>query len=269
MNRIDQVFATCKTEKRAALIPYITCGDPTLAFTEQVVEQLAVSGADIIELGMPFSDPMADGKTIQEACTRALAHGVTLTEIFDMVSRLRARGVKTPFILFSYYNVLFGQGIEVVAKRCAEAGIDGWLTVDMPIEEVDEILPVLNACGLVWIPLTAPTTSLERIEAIQSRGGGFLYYIMVTGVTGARSGIPEGLAKRLADVRRASKLPVAAGFGVSSPEMVAEIAAHADAVVVGSRLVDLLHTAYTEESPDTALTKAGVFIRAMADALPH
>ncbi len=241
MNRIDDVFEKCKKNGRTALIPFITAGDPSLDVTEQVVEQFVAQGADIIELGIPFSDPMADGPTIQAACDRALKTGVTMDEILAMVARFRECGINTPFVLFSYFNLIYHYGVDALAKACREVGIDAWLTVDLPVEETGEIMDALKENELHWIALVAPTTPEERLEKILQQAGGFIYYITRIGVTGARTSLPRDLKEQLDMIRRHTSLPIAAGFGISSPEMVQTIKREADAVVVGSKIIKTLH----------------------------
>lgn len=243
MNRIDATFQRCAREKRKALVMFVSAGDPCLEATEEAVINITAGGADLVEIGVPFSDPMADGPTIQEAGQRALAAGTTLQGILAMVRRLRERGVEVPFVLFSYYNVLLQYGLERLARDARDAGIDGCLVVDVPMEEKPEVAPLLHEQGLQWISLIAPTTSPERAARIVADAEGFVYCITVKGVTGARAELPENLAEHLEELRAASPVPVVAGFGVSTPEMAALVARHADGVVVGSALVRTIHAA--------------------------
>ena len=264
---ISEIFKKLSVENRAALIPFVSCGDPNLDFTEKLVGRVCASGADIVELGVPFSDPMADGPTIQQASNRALAGGATLPKILDMVKRLRSGGVQTPFVMFSYFNPIFKLGVEKIAKDSAAAGVNAWLTVDVPLEESAEITEVIEPFGMDFIPLAAPTTPLERVTKISRCGGGFLYYVTVAGVTGARKALPAHFSKRLADVRKASVLPVAAGFGISTPEMAHLAAESADAVVVGSKFVDLVYSKYRDSGEAAALDAAETFIKSLAAAV--
>lgn len=236
MNRIDAQFSRLRAAGRQAFVPYITAGDPTLARTRQLVLALADAGADVIELGIPFSDPLADGKTNQEAAERALRHHVTLAHIIAMVADVRAV-TQTPIIFFSYLNPLFQYGFARFARDAAAAGVDGVLVLDMPPEESAELHAALQAERLHMIFLVAPTSTPERIRMICARAGGFIYYVSRTGVTGERSDVAADLREHIALIRACTTLPIAVGFGISTPAQVAEIAAVADGVVVGSALV--------------------------------
>ncbi len=264
MNRIDNMFAKCRAEGRKALIMFVSAGDPSLAFTRRLVPALVEAGADLIELGVPFSDPMADGPTIQAASERALAGGANLEGILEMAEGLRRDCPETPMVLFSYYNVVLQYGVERLAAASARLGIDGWLLVDVPPEEEGEVVPILEQHGLVKISLLAPTTPPERMAEILRRAKGFVYYITVAGVTGARLELPEDLAEHLAAVRERSPVPVAAGFGVSSPEQARMVGGQADGVIVGSRLINVIQEAADEEG---ALQKARELVRSLAAAL--
>lgn len=263
MNRIDALFNDCREKDRRALIMYVCAGDPDLKTTADLIRGIVAAGADLVEVGVPFSDPMADGPTIQAAGERALAAGTTLPAILDMVRDLRC-ALDTPMVLFSYYNVLFNYGIEAIAEQAAEAGIDGVLIVDVPFEEMHEVRPALNAHGLYLISLVAPTTDSRRARTILADAQGFVYCITVTGVTGARSALPEELGNQLDSVRTLSPVPVAAGFGISGPEMARATAEHADGVVVGSALVNRLAEAQT---PEQGIDDCTAFVRELADAL--
>lgn len=266
MNRIDGLFEKYRTDGRKALVMYVTAGDPSLDFTEQLIDRIIEAGADIVEIGVPFSDPMADGPTIQAASERALRGDVTLAGILAMAKRLRAKHPDTPFVLFSYYNILMQYGIERLVADTADAGIDGWLVVDMSNEEQDEILPALGRHGLHRITLLAPTTGRERMQELLKEAQGFVYYITVTGVTGARTELPADLADHLKKVAELSPIPVVAGFGVSTPEMAQAVGAHADGVVVGSKLVQTIADAPSREA---GLKDAETLVRGLAEALLH
>lgn len=239
MNRIDETFARCRQQGHKALVMFVSAGDPTLEVTEELIPAIAAAGADVIEVGVPFSDPMADGPAIQAASQRALASGTTLRKILAMVSRIRER-VDTPMVLFSYYNVIMQYGVEALARDSAAAGIDGWLVVDVPAEEADEVRPSVVQHGLHLIQLLAPTTPRERAAKLLADATGFVYYITVTGVTGARDALPDDLSEHLQTIRALTPVPVVAGFGISSPEMARTVAEHADGIVVGSALIQLL-----------------------------
>ena len=246
-NRIDTTMQACAEANRKALVIFVSAGDPSLAVTEQLVDAIAEAGADVVEIGVPFSDPMADGPAIQAASQRALAAGTTLPDILAMVQRLRQRHDKLSLVLFSYYNVLLQYGLERLARDSAAAGIDGWLVVDVPAEEAAEVRPLLKAHDLHWITLLAPTTPKARAAALLQDAAGFVYCITVTGVTGARGRLPDNLAAYLQDMKTLTAVPVVAGFGISSPDMAAAVGAHADGVVVGSALIEKLGTADTVE----------------------
>lgn len=238
MSAIAATFERCRLEKRAAFVPFLVAGDPTLAASEQMFSALAEAGADLIEVGVPFSDPIADGPTIQAASQRALAEGATLDKILDLVARLRARGVEAPVVLFSYFNPISAYGLERFAEHAAECGVDGVLCVDLPPEEAaGAYLDALAAHALDPIFLLAPTSTKERMKQVARVGSGFVYYVSRTGVTGAREKVRGDLKKEVRALRRQVKLPVAVGFGVSTPEQVREVAKVADGVVVGSALV--------------------------------
>ena len=263
MNRIDKAFRLCKDEDRGALVMFVSAGDPSLALSEELIPAIAEAGADIIELGVPFSDPMADGPAIQAASQRALAGGVTLSDIIAMVGRLREK-TEAAFVLFSYYNVIMQYGVERLAADSAAAGIDGWLVVDVPGEEAGEVKPFLGPHDLHWITLLAPTTPRARAAELLADASGFVYYITVTGVTGARNALPDDLAEHLHAIRSLTDTPVVAGFGISSPDMARHVAAQADGVVVGSALIQtLVRSAGTREG----IAECVAFVSALAAAL--
>lgn len=237
MNRIIRRFDELKAKKSKALIGYLTAGDPDLKASEQVMRTGLSNGIDILEIGVPFSDPTADGPTIQEAGQRALRSGITVRAILGMVKKIR-RSFDTPMVLFSYANPLFAYGYERLCADAASAGIDALLVVDMPFEEAGEIREFTSRHGLLWIPLIAPTTSKTRAMTILSEGEGFVYYILVKGVTGARKRVPAEARAHLAELRQCTDLPIAVGFGISNGRQARQAAAYADAVVVGSALVE-------------------------------
>lgn len=242
--RLEAAFARAKAAGRAAFIPYLTAGDPTLDWTARHLDALAAAGADAVELGIPFSDPVADGPVNQRAAERALKGGATLAKVLDMLAARRAAGFKPAAVVFTYANPVSAMGWGEFARRAAAAGADGVLVVDLPVEEAAEHRAACAAAGLATVFLAAPTTSEERLAEAVRASSGFLYFISRLGVTGAASSA-EGAAGELARVKRAAgALPVAYGFGVSSPEQAAAAARLADGVVVGSALVRLL------EGPD-------------------
>jgi tryptophan synthase alpha chain len=236
MNRIDIVFDRLKSEGRKGFVGFLTVGDPDLQQSEADIRSALDAGVDVLELGVPFSDPTADGPTIQAASRRALASGCTLKDVLDVVRRIRA-DYDTPIVLFGYANLFFHYGYEKICRDAAAAGVDGMLVVDLPYEESDEIRQFMSEEGLYFISLTAPTTPVERLEKILSGAQGFVYYIMVTGVTGARDSVVTGLEEHVSSLRGVTDLPVAVGFGVSSGEQAKKAAKSADAVVVGSALI--------------------------------
>jgi len=236
MNRIDRAFAELKESGRKGLIGYLTGGDPDMATSERNIRSAIENGVDLLELGVPFSDPTADGPTIQEAAQRSLASGTTLPGLLDMVRNLR-RDVDVPIILFGYANPFFRYGYEEICRDAAEAGIDGMLVVDLPFEQLDELRAHTDAHGIYPVPLIAPTTPADRMALITRQAKGFIYYIMVTGVTGARDRVVADVTDHIAQLRACTALPIAVGFGISNGEQAAVAAQAADAVVVGSALV--------------------------------
>jgi tryptophan synthase alpha chain len=238
IDRIQHRFKQLQAAKQPALVTFITAGDPDLATTARLLPLLEQSGADIIELGIPFSDPMADGPTIQRASERALASGTTLTKLLAMVRQIRTQ-VSVPIILMGYSNPIYAYGWQRFATDAAAAGVDGLLLVDLPPEEAHELLPAAKAAGLKIIFLLTPTSDQDRISQVSRFGSGFLYYVTVTGVTGAREAVASTLAGDLARIRQQIKLPVVAGFGISTPQQASQVAQLADGVVVGSAIVKL------------------------------
>lgn len=239
--RIQGAFARMKAEGRTGLVAYVTAGDPDLVRSAQVVRAVAEGGADIIEVGVPFSDPLADGPEIQRASERALAAGTTLDGVLHMVAELR-RDLETPFVLFTYANPVVRMGLETFARRAAEAGIDGVLMLDIPLEEAAEAREVFVAHGLAPIFLLSPTTSDERVRRASDLGQGFLYVISRLGVTGVRDTVATDAQTLVDRIRRHSDLPIALGFGLSRPEHITDVGRYADAAVVGSALVAQIAT---------------------------
>ena len=231
------VFDAASRERRAVLVAYLTFGDPDPATSIDVLAACAEAGAGVIELGVPFSDPSADGPSIQRAMERALAAGGSLSGALDAVAALRARGIATPIVLFGYYNPVFVMGVEVFAARAAASGVDGALTVDLPIDELAELATPLAGHGVGVVPLIAPTSTPDRIARLAGFAPPFVYYITLTGVTGSRAAAPVDPA-RLSAIRTAAKAPVAVGFGIRTPDDARRFSAIADGVVVGTALVD-------------------------------
>jgi tryptophan synthase alpha chain len=263
MSRLAARFAELRARGEKALIPFVTAGDPSLAATEALVSALAVAGADAIELGVPFSDPMAEGPTIQRASERALAAGASLRKVLQLVERVRAR-VDVPIVLMGYANNLLAMGEAAFAAAAAEVGVDGVIAVDLPPEEGEGFHAELRARGVDPILLAAPTTRPERLEMLAKRTAGFLYLVSLTGTTGARSELSATLEREVRAVRAVSDVPVCVGFGVSTPEQAARVASFADGVVVGSAVVERIERA---ASPDAAVEAAASFVAELKRAL--
>jgi len=261
-SRIHTCFNQLHKQGGKALVTFVTAGDPDLTTTAALLPRMAEAGADIIELGIPFSDPMADGPTIQRASERALAGGVTLEAVMAMVSTIRDQ-VSAPIVLMGYSNPIYSYGWQRFAEDAVKAGIDGLLLVDLPPEEAGELLPAAKAAGLEVIFLLTPTSDDTRIKQVSRYGSGFLYYVTVTGVTGARQSVSNSLEDELKTVRDTIKLPVVAGFGISTPEQAAQVAAAADGVVVGSAIVKLFEQ-HQGEQLQAEVTR---LIRSLKDAI--
>ena len=240
-DRIAKCFAKAKAEGRGAFVSYLTMGYPTLRQSEDAVDDLVAGGVDIVELGVPFSDPFADGAVIRSAAYKALENGVTLDDVLAAAKRIRAKHPETALVVFTYYNLIFSKGLEAFAKAAADADIDAVLSVDLPLEERDELLDVLKPYGITYIPLIAPNTPIERVvQSAEGLDDSFLYVITVKGITGARAELPPDLTARLDAIRAAVKIPIAAGFGISTKAQAEVISQHADGFVVGSALVKRL-----------------------------
>ena len=263
MSRLAETFERLRMGGERGLIPYLTAGDPNLATTGALLATLAEAGADVIELGVPFSDPMADGPVIQRASERALRQGVGLRDIFDLVATFRER-FQTPIVLFGYYNPLLRFGLEPLARRCADVGVDALLVVDLPPEEAAPLRTALAPHRIDLITLLAPTSDAQRIEAARTVASGFVYYVSLTGVTGAALGDTADIGARVEQLRVALGLPVAVGFGIATPEQARAVGAHADAVVVGSALVRIIEEYGT--APDL-LDAVGRFVGMLKDSL--
>ncbi len=240
MSRIERRFAALKAEGRAGLVAYLVAGDPDPDTSTRLFEGVAAAGADLIEIGMPFSDPMADGPSIQAAGLRALRLGMTLKKTLALVRHLRARDADTPYVLMGYYNPIYRYGAEAFARDAAAAGVDGLIIVDLPPEEEAELADPATKAGLDLVRLATPTSDEHRLPTIIKRASGFVYYVAIAGITGTRSADAGSIGEAVARLRRFTKLPIAVGFGIKNPEQAAEIARAADAAVVGSALVDRL-----------------------------
>ncbi len=241
--RIQNTFAKLKGQKRTALIPFIMGYDPDEQTSAKILAALPAAGADIIEIGMPFSDPMADGAVIQAAGIRALKAGATVVKIIAMVREFRKNNNETPIILMGYFNPVYRYGVEKFCKDAVSAGVDGIIIVDLPPEEESEIRPHLTATGLDLIRLIAPTSGDDRLPMLTASASGFVYYISITGITGAKTADSGALKKQIEHLREFTKLPIAVGFGIKTQQQVSDVSKFSDAVVVGSALVDAIHNA--------------------------
>ena len=267
-NRIDRRFAALAAEGRAGFVAYLMAGDPDRATSLDLLRGLPAAGADIIEVGFPFSDPMAEGPPIQKAAQRALKGGMTLTGTLDLIRAFRDGDADTPIVLMGYLNPIVNLGVEVFARRAAEAGVDGVIVVDCPPEEADPLADALDAAGISLIRLASPTTDDARLPAVVRRTSGFVYYVSVAGVTGVKEADATSVAPAVARVKAACGLPVAVGFGIKTPERAAEVARVADGVVVGSALVDEIAGALdaNENVTRAVLSKAAALAKAVRSA---
>lgn len=265
MSRIAAVFATLKGNGRTALVPYITAGDPDKQASVPLMHSLVRAGADILELGVPFSDPTADGPVIQQACERALAAGTSLTDVLSIVREFRTADTKTPVVLMGYLNPMLAFGIERFVTEAAAAGVDSVLTVDMPPEEAEPLAGLLRASELDPIFLLAPTTLGPRIRQVCEAASGFVYYVSLKGVTGAASLDVEAVAGRLAGIRSQTRLPVGVGFGIRDAQTAARLAPLADAVIVGSAIVSRI--AAQRDNRERMLSDVSEFVMGLRKAM--
>ncbi len=240
MNRIERVFRKLRKDDKKAFIPYVMAGDPSLERTRETVLLLEKCGADLIELGVPFTDPVADGPTIQRAAERALEAGVTLRKVVGLVKELR-KETRIPLVLMTYYNPVFKYGLEDFVRDAVDSGVDGMIIPDLPPDEAGELLGLTNPDTLAIIFLVAPTTTGQRIRKIARASRGFIYYVSITGITGARLSPDASLKESIESVRRTARKPVAVGFGISTPEEAKRVSGFADGVIVGSAIVKRLH----------------------------
>lgn len=258
MSRITRTFQRLRAEGRKALIPYITAGDPTLETTEAVVPALVAGGADLIELGIPYSDPLADGPTIQLAAQRALDGGTTIAKVHATVKRLRAQGVDAPILYLVYYNCIYRQGEERFIADAAAAGVDGLIVPDLPLEAGENLHRLADDAGLQLIYLLAPTSTPDRIERTGELASGFIYCVSLTGVTGARTEVSATLEPFLNRIRKATDVPLAVGFGISTSDQAAQVAQVADGVIVGSALIGTINE--SSATPELAAEAAQQFM---------
>jgi tryptophan synthase alpha chain len=257
---IAAVFELARTENRAALMPYLTLGYPTPETSLTLVEATVAGGADLLELGMPFSDPLADGPTIQRATHVALQQGMTVARCLEMVSTLRSRSITVPLLLMGYYNPILSYGEEAFCRECRNVGVDGLIVPDLPPEEGKTLEKACRQHGLALIYLLAPTSPPERIRLVTERSRGFVYLVSVTGITGARDVLPPDLAAFVGQVRTATDKPLAVGFGIGRPEQAAQVARLADGVIVGSALMRLAREPRAKE-------KVGTFVAELRHAV--
>lgn len=265
MSRLSTRFTELKKQGRVALIPYITAGDPQPTVTVPLLHALVSAGADVLELGVPFSDPMADGPVIQQAAERALMHHISLRHVFDMVREFRKQDSTTPVVLMGYLNPIEVLGYAAFAEAAAQAGVDGVLTVDLPPEEADEFVPAMRAHSLDPIFLLAPTSDADRLRRILAVASGFVYYVSLRGVTGAAHLDLTEVRTKVNAIKKQTVLPVGVGFGIGTPEDAARVAAFADAVVVGSALVKRI--AALAATPDRIPAEAATFLAGLRAAM--
>ncbi|MGB3553073.1 MAG: tryptophan synthase subunit alpha [Jannaschia sp.] len=258
MTRIDDTFARLRDEGRRAFVSYVMAGDPDAETATEIVLGLPAAGVDIIELGLPFTDPMADGPTIQLAGQRALEAGMTLDGTLDIVRALRARDDETPVVLMGYYNPIFSRGVDRFLEQASEAGVDGLIIVDLPPEEDAELCLPAQAAGLNFIRLATPTTDAARLPTVLRNTSGFVYYVSITGITGAGEASADKVAPEVARIKASTDLPVIVGFGIKTPDAARDIAAVADGCVVGSAIVERIGRG---ESPTDVLA----YVKSLAD----
>lgn len=265
MSRIQETFKRLASEGRKALIPFITAGDPAPEMTLPLMQALVAGGADIIELGVPFSDPMADGPTIQRASERALAAGMSMRKVLDIVSSFRASGDQTPVVLMGYANPIEAMGAEPFTRAAAEAGVDGVLVVDYPPEECRGFAQTCRAAGLDPVFLLAPTSTEQRYDDVAAVGSGYIYYVSLKGVTGSATLDLDEVAQRIPLIREKVGMPVGVGFGIRDGATAARIACLADAVVIGSRIIEEIEQSSREDAP----AKVTVFLRGIREAMDN
>lgn len=269
MSRLNACFAALKAENKAAFIAYTQAGDPNLEVSTEILNGLPDVGVDIIELGMPFSDPAADGPTIDKAAQRALAAGGSMKQTFSMVAGFRAKNDHTPIVLMGYFNPIHRYGIEAFCKDAATVGVDGLIVVDLPPEEDEELRLPASAAGIDVIRLATPTSDEKRLPTVLNGASGFVYYVSVAGTTGGKSATTTDIAEAVERIHAHTDLPVAVGFGIRTPEQAAAVAAHADAAVVGSAIVETIEAG----ASDRGTPKAGLaeevldFTRKLADGV--
>ncbi len=263
--RLKKLFTRLKTENRPALVTFVTAGDPNPETGYEIFSNLANAGADVIELGMPFSDPMADGPAIQLANLRALSHGMTLKKTLDQVAAFREKDADTPIILMGYYNPIYHMGVKAFLSRADEVGVDGLIVVDLPSEEDDELCHPARAQGIDWIRLTTPTTDENRLKVVLKNASGFVYYVSIAGITGTASAQQADVEAALKRIRQQTDLPLAVGFGIKTAEHVKATGQYADGVVVGSAIIDIIRQCDEAKAATAEIVdKVSAFVRELA-----
>ncbi|SME93757.1 tryptophan synthase subunit alpha [Pseudobacteriovorax antillogorgiicola] len=261
---ISRVFEMLKSDEKKAFVAYITAGDPDLNTTKELCRTLVSSGVDIIELGVPFSDPLADGPTNQKASERALASGTDLKSILRTVKELRDEGFDTPIVLFSYLNPIFAMGFEGFAKACRSSGVDGALVLDLPPEEAEDYIEAMRSQELDTVFLASPTTTRERLELINRESRGFVYYVSRTGVTGVQQDVSETLDQEIANLKDSIKKPVVIGFGISTPEQAKKVGALGEGIVIGSAIVKMVENYHDQAN---TIDKIADFVKGISNVL--
>ncbi len=263
MNRIEKRFSELKAKREKAFIVYITTGDPSLAATEKIIKELDKSGVDLIELGVPFSDPMADGPTIQAASERALKNGVNMGKILRLVKRARTQ-TELPIVLMTYYNPIFSYGVKKFVADAKAAGVDGAIIPDLPPEEAGDLISASGKNDFSNIFLLSPTSPDDRVRLVSSKSSGFVYYVSLTGVTGPRAHLPSEIISNVRKIKRATKKPVCVGFGVSTPRQAGSLAKIADGVIVGSAVIKVIEA---NTGKRDLIKKVGRFVRRLSRAV--
>ena len=269
MSRLKARFDALKAENRAAFVTYIQAGDPNRAVSTKILMGLPQAGADVIELGMPFTDPAADGPAIDKAAQRALAAGASTKKTFEMVREFRIADSSTPIVLMGYFNPVYHYGVEAFCKDAADAGVDGMIIVDLPPEEDFELREPANKAGIDVIRLATPTSDEKRLPTILNGASGFVYYVAVAGITGGKSATADDIGTAVTHIKSHTDLPVAVGFGIRTPEQAANVAARADAAVVGSAIVEMIAAGINDDGSysDTAVQEVLDFTRKLADGV--
>lgn len=264
-DRIREAFEKAKSEGRIALVPYVTVGFPELGLTTDIVRSIVEAGADVVELGVPFSDPLGDGPTIQASGYKALMNGVTPETCIEAVKEIRAAGIDVPIVFMGYYNTILSMGLDNYCSKASAAGVDGLIVADLPSTEAGPLQDAVDKAGLVLIPLLALTSTDKAIEHACTRAGGFIYCVSVLGVTGARTKMSTRVRGLAETVRSNTHIPVAIGFGISNADHVAEVAEYADGAIVGSQLINQL----ADGEPAGAAERAGAYIRSLTPGTPR